>query len=148
MAPAPGTNRPSLVRHLKVLIPSSTVLSMSSIMLSVDPRTYSSGQRPLRTNIHTAVVLGESRVSVHVDQMRQNEVRWCSTAKGTANKSTTPRTALSFQGKERAAPGGIRTHDTLLSRRVLYQPRNIFWYKSRPLHTTCCRCPSLMSSVI
>ena len=35
---------------------------------------------------------------------------------GKANKSTTPRTALSFQGKkELYSLGGIRTYDTLLS---------------------------------
>ena len=42
-------------------------------------------------------------------------------SQGKANKSTTPRTALSFQGKKRAVLGGIRTHDTLQSRRALHQ---------------------------
>ena len=39
---------------------------------------------------------------------------------GTTNKSTTPRTALFFQ--KSCPAGGIRTHDTLLSRRALYVP--------------------------
>ena len=39
VAPAPGTKRPSFVRALKVFMPSSNTLSMSSMMLSVDPLT-------------------------------------------------------------------------------------------------------------
>ena len=39
---------------------------------------------------------------------------------GKANKSTIPRTALFSKEKRRAALGGIRTHDALLSRQAFF----------------------------
>ena len=58
------------------------------------------------SNFQPSFVLYNS-LATFMSQQLCNEVEW----QGKANKSTTPRTA-----QERAALGGIRTHDTLQSR--------------------------------
>ena len=71
--------------------------------------TYCSGK-------HSEWILWIQSQPVCLEMCRQR----CRRAKAKQTSQLyTPRTALYFQGKRRAALGGIRTHHTLLSRRAL-----------------------------
>ena len=125
----PSLPPPSLVSYVREQLVQTVALMVKRATLEEDRRTLFDS---VFTTVSQLLLTDDSKmvyISTHHMCFKCDATQWFHYAfylyhstryQGKSNNSTAPRTTLFFQRKEkRAALGGIRTHDTLLSGHVI-----------------------------